>query len=542
MAKASGSIDLKSLKVAGAGATSYITTINEGGIKVHDAGDDNNYVQLDSNGLKVYQGGSSLSNKVAEFSSDVIIGKTTPGNSHIDIGDDTITFYDGVGVSGFINLKSGVSSQEYRQVLNNWEDLVFNCRNPDDPDDSEHWTRINIDYPPTNNTFNIELVINDETYTFQVSVNGTPTTRDLGGNIRSVTIKYYSNGQQLYISNPRIVEPAYSKSTDTIQIKYQIERSFPSFSFGTGNKSTALNSFAEGYVTIASGDASHAEGYSTTATDRYSHAEGGLSTASGFVSHAEGYDSTASGDYSHAEGRSTIVSGDNSHAEGSGTVVIGNSAHAEGGGTEAEGNYSHAEGNGTKATGLASHAQNYVTVAGYAYQTAIGKYNSNNSNNALEIGNGTSDTTAGRSNAFEVDWSGNVVASGDITDGSGNVLSNKINTSSLATVATSGSYSDLSNKPTISTITDSVIDNVTRASTSAGTNYAYTTSNGEKTLIFAIGAGQYHLFLANTTSSGTCTSYKIGGNNTEVTITNGTNKLTLKNTSNAQVVFLIFKF
>ena len=54
-------------------------------------------------------------------------------------------------------------------------------------------------------------------------------------------------------------------------------------------------------------------------------------------------------------------------------------------------------------------------------QTAVGKYNNNNSGNAFEIGNGTADNA--RSNALTVDWSGNVEAAGDVTDGSGNTLS-----------------------------------------------------------------------------------------------------------------------
>lgn len=45
------------------------------------------------------------------------------------------------------------------------------------------------------------------------------------------------------------------------------------------------------------------------------------------------------------------------------------------------------------------------------------------STKAFVIGNGTSNGT--RSNALTVDWDGNVEASGNVTDGSGNVLSNK---------------------------------------------------------------------------------------------------------------------
>lgn len=57
------------------------------------------------------------------------------------------------------------------------------------------------------------------------------------------------------------------------------------------------------------------------------------------------------------------------------------------------------------------------------YQTAVGKYNvqDNADTYAFIVGNGTADNA--RSNALTVGWNGNVTASGNITDGSGNTLS-----------------------------------------------------------------------------------------------------------------------
>ena len=57
------------------------------------------------------------------------------------------------------------------------------------------------------------------------------------------------------------------------------------------------------------------------------------------------------------------------------------------------------------------------------YQTALGKFNEQDTNDeySLIIGNGTADNA--RSNALTVGWNGNVTASGNITDGSGNTLS-----------------------------------------------------------------------------------------------------------------------
>lgn len=86
-------------------------------------------------------------------------------------------------------------------------------------------------------------------------------------------------------------------------------------------------------------------------------------------------------------------------------------------------------------------------------QIAIGKYNNNKNGNLFEVGNGTSDSA--RSNAFEVADSGDVLSGGDIKDGTGNVLSDKVNVSALAPVATSGDYDDLSNTPNLATVATS---------------------------------------------------------------------------------------
>lgn len=128
---------------------------------------------------------------------------------------------------------------------------------------------------------------------------------------------------------------------------------------------------------------------------------------------------------------------------------------AEGWNVGASGTASHAEGVGSVASGYASHSQNYGTIASSTDQTALGKCNIEDSigKYAVIVGNGTSATA--RSNALTLDWSGNVVASGNVTDGGGNVLANKANTSSLATVATSGNYSDLSGTPTFATVATS---------------------------------------------------------------------------------------
>ena len=160
------------------------------------------------------------------------------------------------------------------------------------------------------------------------------------------------------------------------------------------------------------GAASLAEGVYTTASGMYSHAEGNESTASGYSSHSEGMDTTASGYTSHAEGDYTTASGNTSHAEGIGATASGGYSHAEGFYTSADGMFSHAEGNKTTASGDSSHAQNLETIAAKYAQTALGKYNAQDSSigtygtYAVIVGNGSDDSN--RSNALTVAWNGNV--------------------------------------------------------------------------------------------------------------------------------------
>ena len=180
------------------------------------------------------------------------------------------------------------------------------------------------------------------------------------------------------------------------------------FTFGTRNTDYALGgySFAQGNNVVATGRYSHAEGVRTKAQSNSAHAEGSNSQAVGSASHAEGANTVANGVASHAEGANTYASGENSHAEGYNSQANRDASHAEGYRTQANGSASHAEGTSTVASGENSHAQNSNTVAGYSDQTAIGHYNSNSMSNAFEIGNGT--PMDGRSNAFTVDWNGNV--------------------------------------------------------------------------------------------------------------------------------------
>lgn len=131
---------------------------------------------------------------------------------------------------------------------------------------------------------------------------------------------------------------------------------------GVGTKAEGSMAVAEGYQTIAYGDASHTEGIQTMAG--YSaHAEGQETIASGVYSHAEGQFSKATDTSAHAEGHKTEASKEGSHSEGIYSKALGLAAHSEGYQTEAYGSYSHAEGQNTKATGTGAHAEGEDTQA-----------------------------------------------------------------------------------------------------------------------------------------------------------------------------------
>lgn len=143
--------------------------------------------------------------------------------------------------------------------------------------------------------------------------------------------------------------------------------------------------------------------------------------ASGSTSFAHGSSVKATGSNSHAEGFSTKANGDWSHAEGDNSYVNGNyGCHAEGYMTAATGDYgSHSEGYSSMASGKSSHAEGYNTKASSEYQHVQGKYNVEDKTNTYAhiVGGGTSNTD--RKNIYTLDWNGNAMFSGDVTNGNG---------------------------------------------------------------------------------------------------------------------------
>ncbi|MCM1219827.1 MAG: hypothetical protein NC548_35600 [Lachnospiraceae bacterium] len=144
---------------------------------------------------------------------------------------------------------------------------------------------------------------------------------------------------------------------------------------------------------------------STPAQGNYSLSVGNGNAASGRGSVAFGNDCTASGNWSHAMGEQARA-----------TKLC---ASAEGENTEASGSYSHAEGTGTKAKGIYSHAEGYGTVAAGAGQHTQGKWNIEDTENKYAHIVGGGETYDKPKNIHTLDWEGNAVYSGDVTNGNG---------------------------------------------------------------------------------------------------------------------------
>ena len=185
-----------------------------------------------------------------------------------------------------------------------------------------------------------------------------------------------------------------------------------SYSHAEGDRSvaSAIYSHAEGVATESSGEASHAEGHVTKATAKGTHAEGINTEATTEGAHAEGHKTKAMGHYCHAEGTETQALASGAHAEGSGTKATNFNSHAEGGLTTASGNHSHAEGYNTEASGWGSHAGGHGTKATANSQTAIGRWNVEEGDALLIVGNGSDDDK--RSNAMSVKANGVIKSAG----------------------------------------------------------------------------------------------------------------------------------
>lgn len=389
MAKGSATIDITALKVAGEGASKYITAIDGGGIKVHDVNNINvNYALINAEGMEVFQGDTVADSvSVAKFGTVARIG--TEEDANITIDDNSIR---GVGASGkeffaFENSLVRISTTKYSTLCSNRPLYYF-------PYGSGGLTHTLNETPSTRTNVKLLIVITDGHVVKKRGEIfwpvGTSGSRSVDLSITGYpygTLSATYNGSNVF-SNIRF-SAHYTTDTTTnirITVSYQIVDYAPAYKIGSEH------------------------------------------TVTGAYAYAEGFGNTASGNYSHAEGSNTIAMAPNSHAEGYNTtagkyennVTSGSYAHAEGAYTIASGSYGHAEGGYTKAIGDYSHAQNRNTLASSYAQTAIGEYNIEDTNDtyAFIIGNG--DSNNARSNALTVDWNGKIETAGGI-EADGNI-------------------------------------------------------------------------------------------------------------------------
>ncbi len=259
---------------------------------------------------------------------------------------------------------------------------------------------------------------------------------------------------------------------------YTIAISDYSTAIGLGTRASGYASTAMGNDTKADGHYSTAMGYNTTASGQYSTAMGSSTTASSYYSTAMGYNTTADNLFSTAMGYGTSASGSASIAMGYNTSARNNYSTALGYCTRSSGNASTSMGSNTIANGWgatslgeSTQAQSYASVVLGRFNVVDGdSLNWVSTDPLFVIGNGAD--ASNRSNALIVYKNGNMNVNGILTATGGN--STNWNTAygwgnhdglyrpiawvpawsditakpDFATVATTGSYNDLTGTPT----------------------------------------------------------------------------------------------
>lgn len=274
MAKiASGSIDLKSLKVAGAGASKYITDITNNGIKVASAtAKDLNYVTIDATGMNIYKsdGASTPSPvSVASFGEIVRIGKSDGPNITIDntsmVGQSEVQYFsiDATGSREDTWVSMGKS---YSSVRNS--KVILDLSQPHDADTyTSAWDCSSVWNSLSNGTsFQVKYIErsrNDgtvktytETFTF---VKGTAKNWDLY-NTNEFDEVIYNGADYLALGrvpvsiHSKTVNPMYLKTVYTPVYKFgkniQSSTGANSFILGTGNVSNYANQLVLGNYNI----------------------------------------------------------------------------------------------------------------------------------------------------------------------------------------------------------------------------------------------------------------------------------------------------
>lgn len=140
--------------------------------------------------------------------------------------------------------------------------------------------------------------------------------------------------------------------------------------------------------------------------------------ASGYVSMGR-KSGTTIGEASTAIGKNVEASGYASFSTGTMCTSSGNDAFSAGISCKATGSFSSSIGDTCTASGLASCAEGRGTIARGDYQRVQGKYNIEDTENKYACIVGAGSTTKNRKNIYTLDWQGNAIFAGNITDGRG---------------------------------------------------------------------------------------------------------------------------
>ena len=406
------------IDAAGDTADTYITAVNNNGIRVHAANNPTtNYAGIDATGMDVVKGGTS----VAKFGEAVRIGPSA-GRSHVEVENNAFKLIAYPENQQYVNCSDSRNSSGYctynelipYQGTSGRYPLSFEA-----VDTSTCTVRIYDDYSearPLDPLHEHDHEVTNQ-YTVTKATTYIDVTPTLGENY-GVYVSYRTTNPvaaKHYLFGIPSSTPMISGGMNVVTGRENAAMGICSFVEGEGNIAGGNYAHAEGYKTQANNEGAHTEGFYTIASGPGSHAEGNHGKATGECAHAEGFYAEASGRYSHAEGDNTVAGGRASHAEGAYNEINADYAHAEGRSCECGlgATYAHAEGYNTKANNTGAHSQNTGTIAASHSQTAMGKYNESDSNNvyALIIGNGTADNA--RSNALAVGWDGSVTTARD---------------------------------------------------------------------------------------------------------------------------------
>lgn len=399
---ASGSIDLKALKVAGE-PNKYITKINDNGITVHAANNSSlNYVAINANGMEIFKsnGASTPSAiSVAQFGDTVRIGNILEAKLELDYHSLQLIDKEGNTYLHISDLRDTTGTGMITEIQHAGENtttfnLYYTCA-----DVSRLVVKLS------------ETTLSDSDFESKTTSNFTLKEAPGKGTKLEIIYPTASHYAKAFTWGNRASDSglgAYSYAEGyniTSNGRY-------THAEGSGTRASGTAAHAEGDSTKADAMASHAEGNDTSATGLYSHSEGDSTWAGSTAAHAEGSETEAVGAYSHTEGQYSYASGIASHAEGEQTYANGNYSHTEGYNTivatASSGSYSgaHAEGYQTRSAGIAAHAEGYLTKASSNYQHVQGVFNVEDTNSTYAdiVGWGTADNA--RKNIFALSTGG----------------------------------------------------------------------------------------------------------------------------------------